>query len=107
MLECVKLGGRAILYFDKNFMTIGRMPTKSNLLEISSDNSLYCGTTDNEKASQALCNFFKLSSIDKFGGKTYHMNGYGISCEVHRLVSKQGQLQLKIGKDAVMHDLFN
>ena len=86
---------------------IARKPSKSNLLKVSSDNSLYCGVVGNKESEKMVCAIFRLKKISMFDGMSMDMNGYGISCKVYLKISKQNQLQIKIGDDPVMYDLFN
>ena len=46
MLESISLGSKLVWYFDVEKQVIARKPSKSNLLKVSSDNSLYCGVVE-------------------------------------------------------------
>ena len=107
MLESISLGSKLVWYFDVDKQVIARKPSKSNLLKVSSDNSLYCGVVGNKESEKMLCAIFRLKKISMFDGMSMDMNGYGISCKVYLKISKQNQLQIKIGDDPVMYDLFN
>ncbi len=107
MIESISLNSKLVWYYDVEKCVIARKPSKSNLLKISSDNSLYCGIVGNKESEKMLCSIFKLKNISQFDGKIFTMSGYGITCKVYLKISKQQQLQIKIGDDPVMYDLFN
>ena len=107
MLESISLNSKLIFYYDVEKGTIARKPSKSNLLRVSSDNSLYCGVVGNKACEKMLCSIFGLKRISQFNERTIEMSGYGISCKVYLKISKQQQLQIKIDDDPIMHDLFN
>ncbi len=107
MIESVSLNSKLIWYYDIEKGTIARKPSKSNLLKVSSDNSLYCGVVGNKASEKMLCSIFGLKRIAQFDEQIIEMSGYGISCKVYLKISKQQQLQIKIGDDPIMYDLFN
>lgn len=107
MLESISLGSKLVWYYDVDKQVLARKPSKSNLLKVSSDNSLYCGVIGNKQSEKMLCAIFGLKKISMFDGLSIDMDGYGINCKVYLKISKQNQMQIKIGDDPVMHDLFN
>ena len=106
-MSSIKISNFEVFYEIEN-MTIGRRPSKSNLKQHGSDNSLYFGTTANEQMCDILCKMFKYESINEFHDKNFDMKSHGgIDVIVSTNINKEGQLQIKINKNGMMHDIFN
>lgn len=100
--------GKTDIYYEIDNMTIGRTPSKANMYDNGSDNSLYLGMKSNEGICNMLCKMFNYSSIDEFSGKQYNMKSYGgIEVLVTTNISGSGQLQIKFNKNRIMLEIYN
>lgn len=100
--------GQIDVYYEIENMTIGRKPSKSNLKEHGSDNSLYIGLKTNEQISDMLCKMFNYKDILEFHDKSFQMKSHGgIEVLVTTNINKDGQLQIKINKNGMMHEIYN
>lgn len=106
-MSSIKISNFEVFYEIEN-MTIGRRPSKSNLKQYGSDNSLYFGMISNEQMCDILCKMFNYKSINEFHNKNFDMKSHGgIDVVVSTNINKDGQLQIKLNKNGMMHDIYN
>jgi hypothetical protein len=94
------------IYHDTENGLIGRKPTKSNLNNIRSDNSLYFGVSSNESVSKIMCDLFHLRDMTAFGSRHFTFIGYGKTVKVETNINSDQQVQIKIDGDGTMGKLF-
>ena len=102
MLKSFSLSKNNVFYYDVEKKTIGRFPSKSNLLSHGSDNSLYFGMTKNKDIVNVFCNFFEVKNISEIHSLNYDMKCGEEDVNVVVNINKEGQIQIKIMKDGTM-----
>ena len=107
MLRSCELSSTASFYYDLDKRTIARFPTKSNLIQKGSDNSLYFGMITNRKANKVLRDFFGVKNLATFSGTVFSMTCGSNDVDVTFNVNTQGQIQLKLSKDGILYKLTN
>lgn len=107
MMSILKIKKNLEIYYEIDNKTIGRVPSNSNLLPSGSDNSLYLGMTSNEQICDVICKMFGYENIMEFHNKNFTMTSHGgISVIVTTNINAEGQIQIKINKNGMMHDIF-
>lgn len=102
MLKTFSLSKNNTFYYDVERKTIGRFPSKSNLLVHGSDNSLYFGMTSKKEVVDIFCLLFGVKKIDEIHGLNFDMNSGNELVNVVININKEGQIQIKIMKDGTM-----
>lgn len=92
--------------YDIEKKTLSRLPTSSNMKEKGSDNSLYFGMTSNAEVKNIFCRIFDVNDIDEIQGKTFKMKFYSLEVDTVLNINKEGQIQIKMGKNGIMNKLF-
>ena len=105
MVNSYHLTKNNIVYYDLERKTIARCPTKSNLFVNGSDNSLYFGMITNPIVSDVFCKLFDEKSLTHINGKNFDMRCVGETVNIICNVNAQGQVQLKLSKNGILHRL--
>lgn len=105
MVQAIKLNKRNVIYYDVEKKTIARFPTKSNLIDASSDNSLYFGLVGNEEVEKVICSILDVTNINEMSGKKYNMKCGSEIVNVICNINSQSQIQIKVAKDGSMGKL--
>lgn len=100
------LSKQVTVYHNIEKALIGRIPTKSNLKNSGSDNSLYFGTIANENMIMILCDVFHLRDLSAFGNRQYIFKAYGKNVSVKTNINNDGQIQFKFDSDGTMGNMF-
>ena len=107
MLNSYVLTKKTPVYYDIERKTIGRYPSKSNLLMKGSDNSLYFGIKENKEIASIFCKMFNVKKIDLISGLIFSMKCGQEIVNVNLNINFQGQIQIKIPKDGALNRLTN
>lgn len=102
MLKTCNLSKNNFFYYDLERKTLARFPTKSNIKEHGSDNSLYFGMIGNDNIENVFCNLFNVKNIVDVSNKNYDMKCGYETVNVRCNLNAEGQIQIKIMKDGTM-----
>jgi hypothetical protein len=105
MLESCSLSKNRIFYYDIEGKIVARTPSKSNLLEYGSDNSLYFGMKSNSEICEIFCKIFNVKKIEEINGLNFDMKCGSEVANVVLNLNKEGQIQVKIMKNGTINHL--
>lgn len=97
MLILVEGKGGKAYYYDPNEKLLGRVPTKSNLKMVGSDNSLFYGIATNKETSSMILKIFNAAKIEDISNNFFTMSFIDNSFyKVETNINNDKQVQIKI-----------
>lgn len=99
--------GRILFEYDIKERTLARQLTKSNVKEVGSDNSLYFGMVSNDDVVKILVKIFDVKDISEVNQRELTMSFYSENIDILLNINAQGQIQIKMMKNGLLHKMFN